>query len=567
MSQTGEKKGILERHAYSIQKAVEMDGKRLLRLKNPWGEGEWKGAWSKSSIFQNGAKRRLQARDAYYLPGDGSKEWTPAWLEKLGHRFGDDGDFWIAYEDLLHKFQAFERTRLFGEDWLVTQMWTTLAVPWAVDYNDTHFSFSLSKPGSVVLVLSQLDDRYFRGLEGQYRLELAFRLHVAGQETYLVRSPNPYRMKRSVNVELELDKGDYDVRIKVHATRYELILPVEQVIRENAKSRREKLTRIGLAYDLAHGKGQVVESPEERKMREACDKRAQDKERGRIRDKILADREEAHYLKTKRLQRDMKKQRKAGERQQGRRPQKGTNHRMIRDAPESAASSGDDESTPANEKTRQQNGVHGREEIRKILHRNSSKGEALNQPNDSEDNSDTAGTMPKTNHREHTAREEVVTRHKVRREDSPVHADDAGSIEPLSDLSDRELDMHVEAYKQRTISRPPPDPDATDDNNNSQDEPDEFEKDPWNAVAVIGLRIYYKTSATAADHADVDGRDAAVKLKVVRPNPYSAGLQESAVLDGADRREEEMTEMIKGLDVDDSAKDATLEGVGVRREG
>lgn len=41
------KEGIIDRHAYSIQNAVEIDGKRLLRLKNPWGMGEWKGAWSK----------------------------------------------------------------------------------------------------------------------------------------------------------------------------------------------------------------------------------------------------------------------------------------------------------------------------------------------------------------------------------------------------------------------------------------------------------------------------------------------------------------------------------------
>lgn len=42
----GEERGIVELHAYSIQKAVEVDGKRLVRLKNPWGKGEWKGAWS-----------------------------------------------------------------------------------------------------------------------------------------------------------------------------------------------------------------------------------------------------------------------------------------------------------------------------------------------------------------------------------------------------------------------------------------------------------------------------------------------------------------------------------------
>ena len=104
--------------------------------------------------------RSRRAKDhANYVVGDGSKEWTPEWLEKLGHRFGDDGDFWIAYEDLLRKYQAFERTRLFGEEWSVTQIWTTLNVPWMVNYHDTYFSLSISKPGPVVLVLSQLDDR------------------------------------------------------------------------------------------------------------------------------------------------------------------------------------------------------------------------------------------------------------------------------------------------------------------------------------------------------------------------------------------------------------------------
>jgi hypothetical protein len=44
-------------------------------------------------------------------PGDGSKEWTPEWLTKLNHRFGDDGAFWISYKDLLRKYQSFDRTR------------------------------------------------------------------------------------------------------------------------------------------------------------------------------------------------------------------------------------------------------------------------------------------------------------------------------------------------------------------------------------------------------------------------------------------------------------------------
>jgi hypothetical protein len=47
----GVRKGIYEMHAYSVMRAVELDGDgptiRLVLLKNPWGKGEWKGAWSR----------------------------------------------------------------------------------------------------------------------------------------------------------------------------------------------------------------------------------------------------------------------------------------------------------------------------------------------------------------------------------------------------------------------------------------------------------------------------------------------------------------------------------------
>lgn len=67
------RQGIVESHAYSVLRAVEEDGERLVMLHNPWGKTEWKGAWS-----------------------DGSSQWTPAWMERLDHKFGDDGAFWMS---------------------------------------------------------------------------------------------------------------------------------------------------------------------------------------------------------------------------------------------------------------------------------------------------------------------------------------------------------------------------------------------------------------------------------------------------------------------------------------
>lgn len=239
----GERRGIQEKHAYSIMEAREIDGQRLLKLRNPWGRTEWTGRWS-----------------------DGSEEWTPEWMQKLNHKFGDDGVFWISYKDLLRHYQHFDRTRLFGDEWTVSQQWTSVNVPWSVDYLDTKFKIHLSKASPVVIVLNQLDDRYYQGLEGQYEFHLQFRLHKDDEEDYIVRSNGTYYMKRSVSTELDLEAGTYTVLLKIKATRFDNPTP-EEVIRSTCAKRREKLLSIGLSYDLAHAKGQFREQEQEKALR------------------------------------------------------------------------------------------------------------------------------------------------------------------------------------------------------------------------------------------------------------------------------------------------------------
>lgn len=63
-----ERRGISEGHAYSIMDAKEVNGEKLLKLRNPWGKKEWNGAWA-----------------------DGSEQWTPEWMKLLDHKFGNDG--------------------------------------------------------------------------------------------------------------------------------------------------------------------------------------------------------------------------------------------------------------------------------------------------------------------------------------------------------------------------------------------------------------------------------------------------------------------------------------------
>jgi hypothetical protein len=180
----------------------------------------------------------------------------------LNHKFGNDSVFWISYQDLLRKYQHFDRTRLFRDspEWRITQKWISVEVPWKSEF-EQKFVISLKKESPVVLVLSQLDERYFDGLQGQYRFRLQFRLHELNspaENDYIVRSHGNYLMSRSVVAELkELPAGTYSVFIMVIGDRDSRALSVEEVVKIQCrrKTHNEKLAQVGMAYDFAHRKG------------------------------------------------------------------------------------------------------------------------------------------------------------------------------------------------------------------------------------------------------------------------------------------------------------------------
>jgi len=74
----------------------------------------------------------------------------------LEHSFGENGNFWMSYADLLTKFKDIQQTRLFEQPWKIAQKWISLTIPWKVDYHKTRFSFKMNKKAPVVVVLSQV---------------------------------------------------------------------------------------------------------------------------------------------------------------------------------------------------------------------------------------------------------------------------------------------------------------------------------------------------------------------------------------------------------------------------
>ncbi|CAG9837189.1 unnamed protein product [Diabrotica balteata] len=78
-------KGLRPRHAYSLLDVRDINGIRLLKLRNPWGHFVWKGDWSEVCPM-----------------------WTAELRAELMPEECQDGTFWIAFTDVLKYFDCID---------------------------------------------------------------------------------------------------------------------------------------------------------------------------------------------------------------------------------------------------------------------------------------------------------------------------------------------------------------------------------------------------------------------------------------------------------------------------
>ncbi|KAL1803034.1 calpain-type cysteine protease DEK1 isoform X1 [Daucus carota subsp. sativus] len=111
--------GIVQGHAYSLLQVREVDGHKLVQIRNPWAnEVEWNGPWS-----------------------DSSPEWTDRMKHKLKHiPQSRDGIFWMSWQDFQIHFRSIYVCRVYPPEMRhsVHGQWHGYSAGGCQDYDTWH---------------------------------------------------------------------------------------------------------------------------------------------------------------------------------------------------------------------------------------------------------------------------------------------------------------------------------------------------------------------------------------------------------------------------------------------
>eukprot|EP00039_Didymoeca_costata_P015534 m.267167 g.267167 ORF g.267167 m.267167 type:complete len:804 (-) comp16243_c1_seq16:1717-4128(-) len=144
--ETEKKTGLSGCHAYAVINMREVEGHRLVHIKNPWNKGRWKGNWSPrhTQMWKPSIRKALN-----YNPELASQK--------------DDGEFWMDLASVVNFYDVFHlnwNPGLFPHNYSTHYCWSQSAGPAKDRYNmgeNPQYSLKLQrkKEGLVWILLSR----------------------------------------------------------------------------------------------------------------------------------------------------------------------------------------------------------------------------------------------------------------------------------------------------------------------------------------------------------------------------------------------------------------------------
>ena len=264
--------------------------------------------------------------------------------------------------------------------------------------------------------------------------------------------------------------------MKITAKRYAGLPKPEKVLRANCKTRQEKLVQIGLSYDLAHARGQVGETEEEKKLEKELEEKAKASARKKRLDELKEEKHKRRVIKQR--QADRAKRRKLRAEEHKRKKANllrvaGQEHTAINPIPGLITEA---PITPKDITTQARIDAFTQARIDDFAR------DVDNIPS-IQDQTTRAGSLAG----------------RVSSIQTAGHDSDRESVCSVESSIDSILDLDLLEERQPSYQETP----QMDTYPGAEDENDEFANDPWNAVCVVGLRVFSK--------------DKGVTVSVVRP--------------------------------------------------
>lgn len=317
----------------------------------------------------------------------------------------------------------------------------------------------------------QLDSRYFHGLEGEYTFLLHFILQKKDSEPgdYVCRvrpkTEDFFRDNRSVSCEIDLEPGVYEVLPKITA-RKSGKSTVESVVALLADAAPQKLRQVGLSFDLAHAKALKSDLAREQEAEERKKKKAEEKKK-----------EEAAKAKAEEEKKVAEKAAKGNDKKKSTKDEK--EERTEGDKPKKEDAKGDEEKEKASEEVKAEMEEEEDEES----------------DEDEELEGEADGTAAK--------------------EDEKPKKESAGSDGEDSD--DSQTEGHPDTDEKDLTAGEAEEGEVSGETAGGPDDefvPEDGSGASWNAVCVIGLRVYSQDSSLTITLADPKNAEEASSVAV-----------------------------------------------------